>query len=128
MIYMYQSAGGHLEKDTSNHGAEQLGSPVILEPEQVYVATNIRSERHCRVDMPAGNVDRDGDRHKECKGMGERGSDEAGLGFCIALSQLVYNQQLKHMKSASVNDIIKLSSFSTEICRRFWDMILNYDS
>lgn len=89
MIYIYQSAGGHLEKDTSNHGAEQLGSPVIAELDQVYVATNVRSERHCRVDMPARDVDPDGDRHEECKGMGQRGGDDARLGVCIALRQLV---------------------------------------
>lgn len=90
MIYMYQSAGGHLEKDTSNHGAEQLGSPVIEEPDQVNVATNVCSERHCWVDMPAGDVGPDGDRHEERKGSGQRGGDEVGLGVCIALPQLVY--------------------------------------
>lgn len=81
----HQAAGGELEKQAGDHGAEQLRDPVQNAPKQRDVATEEGAEGDGRVDVAAGDVGPDGycDVEAEAMGQGRRHQPRWGCGAII---------------------------------------------
>ncbi|BBH04858.1 tonoplast intrinsic protein 1 [Prunus dulcis] len=70
-LVAYQSTGCKPEKQACNHGSKQLGNPVQNRPDERDVAANKGTKCDSRVNMTAGDVCCNGNRHEKCKGMGQ---------------------------------------------------------
>lgn len=68
----YQAAGNNSEEVASDNGAQELSNPVEEAGEDGDLAAESQSKGDCRVNVTAGDVGSDGNRHEECKSMANR--------------------------------------------------------
>lgn len=92
----YQSTGCKLEEQASNNGSEQLGNPVQNTPHESDVAAEEGTECDCGVNMTAGDVCSNGNRHEKCKAVRQGGGYKpGGCGCCIASELGCQNRKYK---------------------------------
>ena len=75
---MYLSAGGELEEQAGDDGAEDLRDPEEDAAEPGKVAADKGGEGDCGVDVAAGDVCADGDGDDEGEGVGNGDGKESG--------------------------------------------------